>query len=93
MPIVAILCLLFVPFCIFMAIWSSKNQKKMKVQQFEAQAKVLENQLKDFKNATQTAEGQIRQEMKCSSCGGAINKEGNVFVCQECGETFKKDDI
>ena len=93
MPIIAILCFLFVPFCIFMAIWSGKNQKKMKVQQSEAQAKFLENQLKDFEKETQTAEGKVPQETKCNSCGGTLNKEGNVFVCQECGETFKKDDI
>ena len=31
--------------------------------------------------------------MKCNSCGGKLNQEGSVFVCQECGATFKKEDL
>jgi len=31
--------------------------------------------------------------IKCISCGGKIDQEGSVFVCQECGATFKKDDL
>lgn len=27
--------------------------------------------------------------LKCPSCGGTLEKEGAVYVCQNCGETFK----
>ena len=37
----------------------------------------------------QTAEEKLN--VKCEMCGGTLNKDGILFVCQECGETFKAD--
>ncbi len=29
------------------------------------------------------------EELKCKSCGGTLEKDGNVYICQNCGEAFK----
>lgn len=31
-------------------------------------------------------------DIKCGSCGGELKKEGNVFICQKCGEVFKNEE-
>lgn len=29
------------------------------------------------------------EALKCKSCGGTLEKDGNVYICQKCGEAFK----
>lgn len=32
-------------------------------------------------------------DLKCPSCDGLLEKEGNVYVCQNCGETFNHNEV
>lgn len=29
--------------------------------------------------------------LKCKSCGGTLEKDGNIYICQRCGEAFKNN--
>lgn len=31
--------------------------------------------------------------VKCLSCGGALEQDKNVYICKNCGETFKENEI
>lgn len=33
----------------------------------------------------------IRKTTYCNSCGGELEKDGNVYVCKQCGEVFKNE--
>lgn len=33
------------------------------------------------------------ENLKCKSCGGNLTKDGVVYICEKCGETFKESEI
>lgn len=44
-------------------------------------------------NNTNKKMGGNNMELTCKSCGGKMNKEGNVFVCEQCGEVYKNESV
>lgn len=35
--------------------------------------------------------GVASKSSHCKSCGGELEKDGNVYVCKQCGEAFKNE--
>lgn len=66
---------------------SNNNQQDDNNKQINNHSSNDREQKSTFK---QTQNGISASEANCRSCGGLLNQEGSVFVCQECGETFKR---
>ena len=33
------------------------------------------------------------QDLKCKSCKSNLQKNGNVYICKNCGEVFKEEEL